>query len=166
MQWHQLDNSKQSMPRYRQITTSTPYHLIFTGRMLFLTPNQQCQSTEGTFQINTWKQFYQTALGNSHGLKLPKCWLQFKKKKYCVVVIIFGTLSFPNTDYIIVPAVKRVSVCFYRMRALSKKSNTSNWPTASAAKTGDKRMDEITPPATARLRLCFVIDRHRLYSCK
>ena len=24
------------------------HHSIFTGRMLFLTPNQQCQSTEGT----------------------------------------------------------------------------------------------------------------------
>jgi len=24
----------------------TPHHSIFTGQMLFLTPNQQCQSTE------------------------------------------------------------------------------------------------------------------------
>jgi len=42
---------KQSAPRSRQITTSTPQknHSIFTGWMLFLTPNQQCQSTEGTF---------------------------------------------------------------------------------------------------------------------
>jgi len=24
-----------------------PHHSIFTGQMLFLTPNQQCQSTEG-----------------------------------------------------------------------------------------------------------------------
>jgi len=39
---------KQSMPRSKQITTPTPYRSIFTGRMLFLTPNQQCQSTEGT----------------------------------------------------------------------------------------------------------------------
>jgi len=29
-------------------TTPTPNHLIFTGRMLFLTPFQQHQSTEGT----------------------------------------------------------------------------------------------------------------------
>jgi len=34
---------KQSAPRSRQITTPTPQHSIFTGRMLFLTPNQQCQ---------------------------------------------------------------------------------------------------------------------------
>jgi len=38
---------KQSAPRSRQITTSTPHCSIFTGRMLFLTPNED-QSTEGT----------------------------------------------------------------------------------------------------------------------
>ena len=38
---------KQSAPRSRQITTPTPYHSIFRGRMLFLMPNQQCQSTVG-----------------------------------------------------------------------------------------------------------------------
>jgi len=32
----------------RQKTTPTPHHLMFTGRMLFLTPNQQCQCTEDT----------------------------------------------------------------------------------------------------------------------
>jgi len=35
----------------RQITTPTPHRSIFTGRMLFLTPNQQCQSTEGTNNV-------------------------------------------------------------------------------------------------------------------
>jgi len=39
---------KQSAPRSRQITTPTPHQSIFTGQMLFLKPNQQCQSTEGT----------------------------------------------------------------------------------------------------------------------
>jgi len=38
---------KQSAPRSRQITTQTPRHSIFSGQMLFLTPSQQCQSTEG-----------------------------------------------------------------------------------------------------------------------
>ena len=38
---------KQSAPHSRQITTTTPHQSIFTGRMLFLTPNQRCQSTEG-----------------------------------------------------------------------------------------------------------------------
>jgi len=36
---------KQSAPPSRQTTTPTPHHSIFTSRMLFLTPNQQCQST-------------------------------------------------------------------------------------------------------------------------
>ena len=42
---------KQSAPCSRQITTSTPRHSIFTGRMLFLMPSQQCQSTEGTLSV-------------------------------------------------------------------------------------------------------------------
>ena len=42
---------KQSAPRSRQITTPTPHHSIFTGRMLFLMPNEQCQSTEGKYQL-------------------------------------------------------------------------------------------------------------------
>jgi len=38
---------KQSAPRPGQVTTTTPHHSMFTGRMLFLAPNKQCQSTEG-----------------------------------------------------------------------------------------------------------------------
>ena len=34
-------------PRSRQITTPAPHNSVFTGRMPFLPPNQQCQSTEG-----------------------------------------------------------------------------------------------------------------------
>jgi len=37
----------QSAPRTRQITTPTPHHSIFTGQMLFLTPNQRTVSAEG-----------------------------------------------------------------------------------------------------------------------
>ena len=37
-----------SAPRSRQITTPAPHHSVFTGRMPFLPPNQQRQSTEGT----------------------------------------------------------------------------------------------------------------------
>ena len=43
---------KPSAPHYRQITTTTPHHAIFTGQMLFLMPDQQCQSTDGNWQ--TW----------------------------------------------------------------------------------------------------------------
>jgi len=38
---------KQSAPRSRQRTTPTPHHSIFTVRMLFLMPKQQCESTAG-----------------------------------------------------------------------------------------------------------------------
>jgi len=34
--------------RSRLITMPVPYHSVFTGRMPFLPPNQQRQSTEGT----------------------------------------------------------------------------------------------------------------------
>ena len=37
-----------SAPRSRQITTPAPHHSLFTGRMPYLPPNQQRQSTEGT----------------------------------------------------------------------------------------------------------------------
>ena len=41
-----------SAPRSRQKTTPAPHHSIFTGRMPFLSPNQQCQSTEGLLTKN------------------------------------------------------------------------------------------------------------------
>jgi len=44
-QWHQLGICK-SAPCSRQITTPAPHHSVFTGRMPFLPPNQQRQSTE------------------------------------------------------------------------------------------------------------------------
>jgi len=37
-----------SAPRSRQISMPSPHHSVFTGRMSFLPPNQQCQRTEGT----------------------------------------------------------------------------------------------------------------------
>ena len=36
-----------SAPRCRQTTMSAPHHSVFTGRMPFLPPNKQRQSTEG-----------------------------------------------------------------------------------------------------------------------
>ena len=47
---------KQCAPCSRQITTSTSHHSSFTGRMLFLTSNQQRQSTEDTDQENNRSQ--------------------------------------------------------------------------------------------------------------
>ena len=42
---------KQSAPRSRHITTPTSHHLIFTGWMLFLTPNQQCQTLNADWSV-------------------------------------------------------------------------------------------------------------------
>ena len=42
-----------SAPRSRQTTTPAPHRSVFTGRMPFLPPNQQRQSTEG--KNLTWK---------------------------------------------------------------------------------------------------------------
>ena len=40
-----------SAPRSRQRTMPAPYHSVFTGRMPFLPPNQQRQSTEGNIHL-------------------------------------------------------------------------------------------------------------------
>jgi len=49
-QWHQLDHMEiicSSLQTDYQFTTPVPHHSVLTGRMPFLLPNQQCQSTEG-----------------------------------------------------------------------------------------------------------------------
>ena len=45
-QWHQLGYNK-SATSSRQITMPAPNHSVFTGRVPYLLPNQQRQSTEG-----------------------------------------------------------------------------------------------------------------------
>jgi len=42
--------------RSKQITMPAPHHSIFIGWMRFLTPNQQCQSTEGKRLVD-WLEF-------------------------------------------------------------------------------------------------------------
>jgi len=41
---------KSFAPCSRQTTVPAPHHSVFTGRMLFLMLNQQCQNTEGSKQ--------------------------------------------------------------------------------------------------------------------
>ena len=52
-QWHQLDHM-QTICTSLQTDNHTNTSLLnfFTGQMLFLKPNQQCQSTEGNLQRN------------------------------------------------------------------------------------------------------------------
>jgi len=54
----------------------------------------QCWNINIFFELNTRKRFYQTALGNCYGIKLPKCWLQSKNNFIVLLVIIFGTSAF------------------------------------------------------------------------
>jgi len=58
-QWHQLDDMQ-------IICTSLQtdrHHSVFTGWMLFLPPNQQCQSTEGNFcSIYVYTKYHTTVL--------------------------------------------------------------------------------------------------------
>jgi len=42
---------KSFAPRSRQKTTPVPHHSVFTGRIPFLPPNQQHQTTEGKFLV-------------------------------------------------------------------------------------------------------------------
>ena len=53
-----------SAPRSRQITTPAPHHSVFTGRMPFLPPSQQCQSTEGV--MTTQPPLYRSACVSRH----------------------------------------------------------------------------------------------------
>jgi len=46
-QWHQLGHMQVCILLQTDNHTSTPLLCFFTGRMPFLPPNQQCQSTEG-----------------------------------------------------------------------------------------------------------------------
>jgi len=51
-QWHQWDHTQiicTSLQTDNHVSNSSLD--LFTGRMLFLMPNQQCQSTEGKYSI-------------------------------------------------------------------------------------------------------------------
>ena len=50
-QRHQLGHMQVCTSLQTDNHASTPTTQVFTGRMPFLTPNQQCQSTEGSEQI-------------------------------------------------------------------------------------------------------------------
>ena len=48
VQWHQLDHTLTIYSSLQTDNHTNTLSLNFTGRMLCLTPNQQCQNTEGT----------------------------------------------------------------------------------------------------------------------
>ena len=64
---------KQSVPRSRRITSPTPHHSTVTGQMLFLMPNQQCQSTEGTNLKYVLKYVHETNALSHSNLSVARC---------------------------------------------------------------------------------------------
>jgi len=50
-QWHQLDHMQTICTSLQTDNHTSTSSLSFAGQMLFLTPNQQCQRTEGTVVI-------------------------------------------------------------------------------------------------------------------
>ena len=77
---------KSLAPHFRQITTPAPHRSFFTGRMLFLASNQQCQSTKG----NLSKQVKEE---NQGAASWPKfVWkLAVKQKWWCVTSLLQST---------------------------------------------------------------------------
>ena len=57
-QWHQLGHMQVSTSLQTYNRASTSLLKFFTGRMPFLPPNQQCQSTEGTIDVWTSQVFW------------------------------------------------------------------------------------------------------------
>ena len=53
LQWHQLDHMQTICTSLRTDNHTSTSSLKFYRRMLFLTPNQQCQSTEGPIEALT-----------------------------------------------------------------------------------------------------------------
>jgi len=51
-QWHQLGHMQVCTSLQTENHTNTPPLSFFTGRMPFLPPNHQHQSTEGTVELN------------------------------------------------------------------------------------------------------------------
>ena len=67
-------NICKSAPRSRQITTPAPHHSVFTGRMPFLPPNQQHQSTV-YMDIAVRSLTCHTATGTCMPYRLTQCYL-------------------------------------------------------------------------------------------
>ena len=70
-----------SAPCSRQITTPAPHHSFFTGRMPFLPPNQQHQSTEGKFFF--WKNkhfhYYHKLVTRSRRIIYTKSYIRIRQ---------------------------------------------------------------------------------------
>jgi len=73
-----------SAHRSRQITTPAPHHSFFTGRMPFLPPNKQRQSTEGTVVQQLKTAFIRFVAARS--------WIDIVASGFCDFIISFWLL--------------------------------------------------------------------------
>ena len=73
-QWHQLGHMQVCTSLQTDNHTSTPPLKFFTGRMPFLPPNQQRQSTEG---IPLWQNTVETFTGTILGVNFEWKWLNY-----------------------------------------------------------------------------------------
>jgi len=65
---------------YLRAITVTNFVGVFTYKMAIKATGVDME--RNYVIVTLCKQFCRTALGNCYGLKLPKCWLQFKKNKF------------------------------------------------------------------------------------
>jgi len=72
-QWHQLGHMQVCTLLQTDNHASTPPLSFFTGRMPFLPPNQQCQSTEGILKTKTV---------DCNSASLSQCDMTMKQKEH------------------------------------------------------------------------------------
>jgi len=80
-QWHQLGHMQVCTLLQTDNHTSTPSLCFFTGRMPFLPPNQQRQSTEGTVYCNT--QTYEINQSKNSSYRGEFSWFRWRARKPC-----------------------------------------------------------------------------------
>ena len=71
---------KESAPRSGEITTPAPHHSSFTSRMLFMTPNQERQSTKGNIISKSYVSIYHTPVQNYDHFCYTSCVYSAKHK--------------------------------------------------------------------------------------
>ena len=80
-----------SAHRSRQITTPAPHRSVFTGRMPFLPPNQQCQSTEGS---EYWHSLQKQVVAATRLLPSPKWPLKLQGMSVLPVPVLTAYFDF------------------------------------------------------------------------
>jgi len=118
---------KQSAPRSRQITTPTPHHSILTGRMLFLTPSEQCQSTEGITVELHWRLLcWQLSCSYQYAYKLIICTDLLCSYETLLCGIFIGSIFVTLTDICWLFRCRRQNLILISVKRLSSLENTTS----------------------------------------